>query len=75
MFTIRTYFEPVTTLAQEPYIPGRLADAIRSWDETMSFYKGKSHCDKTLLPYLDEQDRLQRENGVLYMHQEGDFPY
>ena len=75
VFTIRTYFEPVTTLAQEPHVPGRLAEAIRSWDDTVSFYKGKSHWDKILLPYLDEQHRLQREKGIIEKEQEGDFPY
>ncbi|KAJ5678576.1 uncharacterized protein N7477_004209 [Penicillium maclennaniae] len=75
VFTIRTYFEPVTKLAQEPHVPGRLAEAIRSWDETVSFYKGKSHWDKLLLPYLDKQDQLQRENGITEKNEEGDFPY
>ena len=40
MFTIRTYFEPVTVIAQEPHVPGRLAEAIRQWDGTVSYYKG-----------------------------------
>ncbi|KAJ5195484.1 Protein of unknown function DUF3445 [Penicillium cinerascens] len=75
VFTIRTYFEPVTKLAQEPHVPGRLAEAFRSWDETVSFYKGKSHWDKILLPYLDEQDQLQRQNGIMEKDEEGDFPY
>lgn len=75
VFTIRTYFEPVTKLAQEPHVSGRLAEAIRSWGETVSFYKGKSHWDKILLPYLDEQDQLRRENGITEMNKEGDFPY
>lgn len=75
MFTVRTYFEPVTTIAQEPHIPGRLAEAIRNWDETVSYYKGKSHWERILLPYLDEQHRLQREGGLLKVNQEGSFPY
>jgi hypothetical protein len=75
IFTVRTYFEPVTRIAQEPHIPGRLAEAIRNWDETVSFYKGKSHWDKILLPYLDEQDRLQKERGIVDQKEEGSFPY
>ncbi|KAJ5421409.1 Protein of unknown function DUF3445 [Penicillium cf. griseofulvum] len=74
LFTIRTYFEPVTKLAQEPYIPGRLAEAIRNWDETVSYYKGKSSWDKILMPYLDEQDRLQKEQGLVE-GTEGEYPY
>lgn len=75
VFTVRTYFEPVTRIAQEPHIPGRLAEAVRNWDETVSFYKGKSHWDKILLPYLDEQAKLQKERGVLEHKEEGSFPY
>lgn len=75
LFTVRTYFEPVTRIAQEPHVPGRLAEAIRNWDETVSFYKGKSHWDKILLPYLDEQDRLQKERGIVDQKEEGSFPY
>lgn len=74
VFTIRTYFEPVTKIAQEPHVPGRLAEAIRSWDDTVSFYKGKSHWDKILLPYLDQQDKLQKERGEI-KDAEADFPY
>ncbi|KAL4995051.1 hypothetical protein BDV10DRAFT_203303 [Aspergillus recurvatus] len=75
VFTIRTYFEPVTTIAKEPHVPGRLAEAIRNWDETVSKYKGKSHWEHILLPYLDEQHQLQKESGVLGNYTEGEFPF
>ncbi|KAF2009650.1 hypothetical protein BU24DRAFT_437236 [Aaosphaeria arxii CBS 175.79] len=75
LFTIRTYFEPITTIAKEPHVPGRLAEAIRAWDETVSTYKGKSHWDHILLPYLDEQAELQRQKGILDDHPEAEFPY
>lgn len=65
LFTIRTYFEPVTVIAQEPHVPGRLAEAIRNWDDTTSFYKGKKHWEGILLPYLDEMHQKQVENGTL----------
>jgi hypothetical protein len=74
MFTIRTYFEPMTTVATEPHVPGRLAEAIRNWDEDTSVYKGRSHWDHLLLPYLDEQHRLQMDSGILEKP-EGEFPY
>lgn len=75
MFTIRTYFEPVTVIAQEPHVPGRLAEAIREMDETVSAYKGRSHWDHLLLPYLDEQHTKQVESGILEKEPEGTFPY
>lgn len=74
MFTIRTYFEPMTTIVQEPHVPGRLAEAIRNWDEDVSRYKGRAHWDHLLLPYLDEQHRLQTDSGVLE-EPEGEFPF
>lgn len=37
LFTVRTYFEPVTRIAQEPHVPGRLAEAIRAWVSTNFF--------------------------------------
>lgn len=61
-------------MAQEPYIPGRLAEAIGNWDETVSYYKGKSSWDKILMPYLEEQDRLQKERGLVEEN-EAEFPY
>ena len=75
LFTIRTYFEPVTKIAKEPHVPGRLAEAIEEWDETISLYKGKHHWADILLPYLHEQDRLQRESGLLEKVPEGTFPF
>jgi hypothetical protein len=75
LFTIRTYFEPVTVIAQEPHVPGRLAEAIRSWDETVSYYKGRSHWEGLLLPYLDEMHQKQVDSGVLGEEGEGEFPY
>lgn len=75
MFTIRTYFEPVTTIAKEPHVPGRLAEAIRNWDDTVSYYKGRRHWEGILLPYLDECHREQVDSGVLERTEEGTFPF
>ncbi|KAG9196824.1 hypothetical protein G6514_003946 [Epicoccum nigrum] len=75
LFTVRTYFEPVTVIAKEPHVPGRLAEAIRNWDDTVSGYKGKSHWEGLLLPYLDEMHQKQVEEGVLDQTSEGEFPF
>ncbi|CAI6336089.1 unnamed protein product [Periconia digitata] len=75
MFTIRTYFEPMTVIAKEPHVPGRLAEAIRAMDETVSAYKGRRHWDHLLLPFLDEQHQKQVESGILEKQAEGEFPY
>ncbi|KAG9190157.1 alpha-1,2-mannosyltransferase [Alternaria panax] len=64
VFTIRTYFHPITDIAQEPYVPGRLASAIRSWGEDVSRYKGKEMYGDVLLEYLDRKHAEQVEAGL-----------
>ncbi|KAI2715862.1 hypothetical protein CBS147318_5713 [Penicillium roqueforti] len=64
VFTIRTYFEPVIGISEEPYVPGRLADAVRSWGDDIGRYKGKEKYQDVLLEYLDEKHRLQVEGGL-----------
>lgn len=53
VFTIRTYFLPVTEIAEEKGIPGRLASAVRSWGEDVNRYKGRAKYGDVLLKYLD----------------------
>jgi hypothetical protein len=63
-FTIRTYFHPITEIAQEDYVPGRLASAIRSWGDDVSRYKGKDRYGEVLLEYLDQEHQKQVERGL-----------
>ncbi|RMZ71977.1 mannosyl transferase [Pyrenophora seminiperda CCB06] len=64
VFTIRTYFHPITAIAQEPYVPGRLASAIRSWGDDVSRYKGKEKYGDVLLEYLDRMHEEQVAGGL-----------
>ncbi|KAJ5161696.1 hypothetical protein N7492_007088 [Penicillium capsulatum] len=64
VFTIRTYFEPITEVVKEPYVPGRLASAIRSWGEDVSRYKGKEKYAEVLLEYLDQKHAEQMAAGL-----------
>ncbi|RDL33807.1 Uncharacterized protein BP5553_08175 [Venustampulla echinocandica] len=64
VFTIRTYFEPITEVSEEPYVPGRLASAIRSWGDDVSKYKGKERYEEVLLEYLDRKHQAQVEAGL-----------
>ncbi|KAJ9401701.1 hypothetical protein DTO282F9_1471 [Paecilomyces variotii] len=75
LFTVRTYFEPITTIAQEPHVPGRLAEAIRAWDDVVSAYKGKEKWEHILLPYLDEQHQLQQKRGIIEITEEAQYPF
>ncbi|KAE8155702.1 Alg9-like mannosyltransferase family-domain-containing protein [Aspergillus tamarii] len=64
VFTIRTYFEPITEVVKEPYVPGRLASAIRSWGEDVARYKGREKYGEVLLEYLDRMHEVQVAQGL-----------
>lgn len=64
VFTIRTYFHPITEIAEEDYVPGRLASAIRSWGDDVSRYKGKEKYEEVLLEYLDQKHQEQLDRGL-----------
>jgi len=64
VFTIRTYFVPITEIAKEPHVPGRLASAVRSWDDEVAKYKGREKYGKVLLEYLDKEHRKQVAAGL-----------
>ncbi|KAH6670908.1 hypothetical protein F5X68DRAFT_175457 [Plectosphaerella plurivora] len=64
VFTIRTYFLPVTEVVQEPYVPGRLASAIRSWGDDVAKYKGREKYGDVLLAYLDQLHQKQVDGGL-----------
>jgi len=64
VFTIRTYFHPITEVAQEDYVPGRLASAVRSWGDDVSRYKGKEKYQDVLLEYLDAKHQEQLDRGL-----------
>ncbi|KAI1871921.1 hypothetical protein JX265_005907 [Neoarthrinium moseri] len=63
-FTIRTYFHPIMEIAQEDYVPGRLASAIRSWGDDVARYKGKERYGDVLLEYLDKEHQKQLDRGL-----------
>ncbi|KAI1100216.1 mannosyl transferase [Jackrogersella minutella] len=64
VFTIRTYFLPITEIVKEDYVPGRLASAVRSWGDDVSRYKGKERYGEVLLEYLDQKHKEQVERGL-----------
>lgn len=75
VFTIRTYFEPITKVAREKGVPGRLASAIRSWGEETASYKGREKYGEILLEYLDECHKGQIERGEINEGEEGSYPF
>ncbi|KAL8677879.1 MAG: hypothetical protein Q9186_005721 [Xanthomendoza sp. 1 TL-2023] len=62
-FHFRTYTVPIVDIATEPYAPGRLASAIRSWDDETAKYKGRVTFDR-LLSYLDSKHEEQVADGL-----------
>ncbi|KAJ5744856.1 hypothetical protein N7533_009726 [Penicillium manginii] len=56
VFTIRTYFEPITEIVKEPYVPVGGDDVSR--------YKGKQKYEEVLLEYLDQKHEEQVANGL-----------
>lgn len=72
VFTIRTYFEPITKIVREPGVPGRLASAVRSWGDDVARYKGRERYGDVLLEYLDGEHRRQVEEGVVGEDGEGE---
>ncbi|KAI9873086.1 MAG: mannosyltransferase [Pleopsidium flavum] len=64
VFTIRTYFHPVTEIAEQPYVPGRLASAVRSWGDDVGKYKGRERYQDVLLEFLDQKHEEQVANGL-----------
>lgn len=70
VFTIRTYFHPVAEICREPYVPGRLASAVRSWGDDVSRYKGKERYGDVLLQYLDKMHMDQVKAGLSFEAEE-----
>ncbi|KAL9599213.1 MAG: hypothetical protein Q9219_003994 [cf. Caloplaca sp. 3 TL-2023] len=75
VFTIRTYFEPITKVAEEVGVPGRLASAVRSWGDDVARYKGRERYGEVLLEFLDGKHREQVEKGLVKEGEEGDGRY
>ncbi|KAL8835601.1 MAG: hypothetical protein Q9176_006815 [Flavoplaca citrina] len=76
VFTIRTYFEPITKVVEEVGVPGRLASAVRSWGDDVARYKGRERYGEVLLEYLDGKHREQVEKGLVSETEEdGKYPF
>lgn len=74
IFTIRTYFLPITKMCQEPHIPKRLLDGILSWDEDVKRYRGYDKFSDVLIPYLEEQANIQEARGITVENEVDKYP-
>ncbi|GAA5872944.1 hypothetical protein JCM3774_004882 [Rhodotorula dairenensis] len=74
LFTVRTYLVPVTKLADEPGVPGRMASGVRSWpkgDRSVEWYKAAELFAPILLPYLDQKHDEQVRSGAITLNEKG----
>jgi hypothetical protein len=55
----------MTEICDEPYVPGRMAAAVRSWSDDVSRYRGRQQFGDVLLEYLDKKHAEQVEKGVV----------
>lgn len=75
IFTIRTYFLPITELAQEPYVPRRLLDGIRSWIPEVQDYRGYTKFKDVVEPYLEKMADEQEAKGYTVETEPDVYPY
>lgn len=75
VFTVRTYFLPISELAKEPYVPRRLLDGMSTWDEDVQEYKGWHKYKDVIVPYLEEKAKEQEENGITTEKEVDQYPY
>lgn len=75
VFTIRTYFAPLTEICQEPYIPRRLLDGMSTWGPEVRQYKGFDKFKDAAVPYLEKMARKQEEAGFTAEHEPDVYPF
>jgi hypothetical protein len=75
VFTVRTYFLPLTELCSEPFIPLRLLNGIESWDDDVKEYKGYGVFKDVVIPYLKEMAEEQELLGYTKEADKSQFPW
>lgn len=75
LFTIRTYFVPIKSIASEPHVPRRLLNGIKAWGPDVAGYKGLDKYGEVLMPYLEEKATEQEEKGMVPSEEPGDYPF
>ncbi|CAK7895265.1 hypothetical protein CAAN3_02S08416 [[Candida] anglica] len=75
IFTIRTYFLPITQLAEEPYVPRRLLNGMSTWDDDVQEYKGWDKYKDAIVPYLEMKALEQEARGLTAESVPDKYPY
>lgn len=75
VFTIRTYMLPLTSLAQEPYAPGKFAEFVRSWKGNIGEYKGSHKFKDVVCEYLDGEHQKQLDSGLKVEEEPNLYPF
>ncbi|KAI4722075.1 hypothetical protein E4T48_01689 [Aureobasidium sp. EXF-10727] len=79
VFNYKCLFTPLTSLANEPYIPALLAKILEQGKEELMGYKGVDGVKGIVVPALREIERRQKEQGVVEEEWEvgtlGEYPW
>lgn len=75
VFTIRTYFVPITEIAEEPHVPRRLLNAIHSWTDDVREYRGFEKFKDVILPYLELKAEEQEKRGYITQNEPLVYPF
>lgn len=75
VFTVRTYFLPITEICDEPHVPRRLLDAVESWSDDVREYRGYEKFKTVLLPYLEKRALEQEARGYTSEKEPAVYPY
>jgi hypothetical protein len=70
LFTIHTHMVPLTVMAEEAGVPGRLAAAMRNWPDGVNWYKAAKLYKECVLPFLDAKHEEQLANGIIQSQEE-----
>lgn len=76
VFTIRTYFTPLTEICKEPHVPRRLLDGMKSWEDDVADYKGFEKYKDVVLPYLEMRaEQQENEEGYTMDNEPQVYPF
>ena len=75
VFTIRTYFLPLTEMCKEKHVPRRLLNGMTSWGDDVKEYKGWDKYKAVIIPYLEKVAAEQEAEGIHREQEKAAYPF
>lgn len=75
VFTIRTYFIPMVEICEEPWVPRRLLNGMKSWEEDVADYKGLYQYKDVCYDYLERKALEQEAKGYTVDNDPLKYPF